>query len=187
MTHGSDGRIWIRDELQIGTGTSMVTIGYLKNTKWNTSDYLDITYLDSSHQPISENELKNTHQVINAANKFIVHEDGSMVATDGIFTGTIYATGGKIGNMEIESLVDPGYEVAIEIKENSGTVFESSNETKTLIAILYNKGQVVTDNIISYQWYKDNEPIPDATKQELVVNEKDVVNFSEFTCKISKE
>ena len=187
MTHGSDGRVWIRDELQIGTGTSMVTIGYLKNTKWNTSDYLDITYLDSSHQPISENELKNTHQVINAANKFIVHEDGSMVATDGIFTGTIYATGGKIGNMEIESLVDPGYEVAIEIKENSGTVFESSNETKTLIAILYNKGQVVTDNIISYQWYKDNEPIPNATKQELVVNEKDVANFSEFTCKISKE
>jgi hypothetical protein len=31
-----------------------------------------------------------------------VHEDGSMVATDGQFTGVIYATGGKIGNMEIE-------------------------------------------------------------------------------------
>jgi hypothetical protein len=115
MTHGSDGKVWIRDELMIGLGASMVSIGYLTGTKKDTSEKLDILYLDEFHQPISKEELEKTRQVINAANKFIVHQDGSMVATDGVFTGTIYATGGKIGNMEIETLIDPGYEVAIEI------------------------------------------------------------------------
>ena len=187
MTHGSDGRVWIRDELQIGTGTSMVTIGYLKKTKWDTSDYLDITYLDDSRNPITEKELKNTHQVINAANKFIVHEDGSMVATDGIFTGTIYATGGKIGNMEIEALLDPGYEVAIEVEGNTGTIFETDGEVKILIAVLYKDGKPVTTGITGYQWYKDNEPIANATGQRLEVNENDINNSSEFSCKITKE
>jgi hypothetical protein len=60
MTHGSDGRVWIRDELQIGTGTSMVTMGYLKKTKYDTSDQLEITYLQDD-EPVSEQNLKQTH------------------------------------------------------------------------------------------------------------------------------
>ena len=183
----NNGKVWIRDELQVGTGKSTVSIGYLRNTKWDTSDSLDVIYLDDLGLPIPEMELKSTRQVINAADKFIVHEDGSMVATDGIFTGTIYATGGRIGNMEIEAFLDPGYEVAIEIEENTGTVFETDGEIKTLIAVLYKDGEPVDTGITGYQWYKDNEPIADATGQTLEVKENDINNSSEFTCKITKE
>jgi hypothetical protein len=77
MEHGSDGRVWIRDELCVGMGMSAVSLGYLKNTKEDTSKILDVQYNQTSE------ELKNIHQVINASNRFIVHEDGSMVATDG--------------------------------------------------------------------------------------------------------
>ena len=181
MTHGSDGRVWIRDELQVGTGTSLVTIGYLKKTKNDTSKDLEITYNQS------QAELAAIHQVINASNKFIVHEDGSMVASDGIFTGTIYATGGKIGNMEIEAFLDPGYEVAIEIEGNTGTIFETDGEVKVLIAVLYKDGKPVTTGITGYQWYRDNEPIANATDRTLEVREDDITNSSEFTCKITKE
>jgi hypothetical protein len=38
---------------------------------------------------------------MNANNKFFVYEDGSMKATEGEFTGTIHATGGTIGGVEI--------------------------------------------------------------------------------------
>ena len=187
MEHGSDGRVWIRDELQIGTGTSAVAIGYLKNTKANTSNSLDIIYRDENRQEISEEELSKTHQVINASNKFIVHEDGSMVATDGQFTGIIYATGGKIGNMEIEQLIDTGYEVSIEVKENTGPIFDTDDEVKTLIAKLYKNGEEITSGIVSYQWYENSQIIPGATSQELVVNENDILNSSEFSCQITKE
>lgn len=183
MTHSSDGKVWIRDELKVGNGLeSSVTIGYLKKTKLDTSKELGISYPKDS-----DDYLKSCHQVINAGEKFIVHEDGSMVATDGIFTGTIYATGGKIGNMEIEALLDPGYEVAIEIEGNTGTIFETDGEFKTLIAVLYKNGEPVATGITGYQWYKDNELIADATEQTLRVNENDINNSSEFTCKITKE
>jgi hypothetical protein len=181
MTHGSDGKVWIRDELQVGTGTSLVTIGYLKKTKEDTSKNLEIIYDQS------QTELAATHQVINASNKFIVHEDGSMVANDGVFRGTIYATGGKIGNMEIEALVDIGYEVSIEIKENTGTIFETDGETKTLIAVLYKDGKPVSAGITGYQWYENNQIIPNATGSELVINENDIASSTEFSCRITKE
>jgi hypothetical protein len=67
MEQDSDGKMWIRDELNIGgqsASTSMVKIGYLSNLKNNQADI---------------------HEVINASDKFIVYEDGSMRATDGYF------------------------------------------------------------------------------------------------------
>ena len=181
MTHGSDGRVWIQNELQIGSGiNSMVNIGYLENTKFTTKKDLDIVYSES------DSELKEIHQVFNAGNNFIVHEDGSMVATDGYFRGIIYATGGKIGNMEIEAL-GSDYEVAILVQDNAGTVFEPGEESKTLIAVLYKDGNVVNDNNLQYQWYKNNAPIINANTNTLIVLEADISSSSEFSCKITKE
>jgi hypothetical protein len=121
--------------------------------------------LNESGTPISGplRDDQYIHKVISAGNKFIVYEDGKMVATDGEFTGTIYATGGKIGNMEIESLIDPGYEVSIEVKNNAGTVFESGETSKTLVAYLYKNGSIVTTEITGYQWSKNGQDIPGAT------------------------
>lgn len=45
-------------------------------------------------------------RVINANNKFLVYEDGSIKATDGEFTGTIHATGGTIGGLNINTFDD---------------------------------------------------------------------------------
>jgi hypothetical protein len=39
------------------------------------------------------------HEVVNANNKFMVYEDGSMRATEGYFKGEIHATGGTIGGL----------------------------------------------------------------------------------------
>ena len=175
MEHGSDGKMWIRNELKVGVDLSSVSIGYLEDTKAisyrNTIDFSDKT-----------NE--EIHQVINANNKFMVYEDGSMKATDGEFTGIIYATGGKIGNMEIESLIDPGYEVSIEIEEGTGTVFDTDGESKTLVAYLYKNGQKVTEGIKGYQWSKNSQDIEGATEQKLKIYENDIPNSASFTCAI---
>jgi hypothetical protein len=48
--------------------------------------------------------------------------------------------------MEISQLIEPGYEVSIEVLEGTGTIFETDGEVKTLIAKLYNKGQLVTED-----------------------------------------
>ena len=179
MEQSSDGKMWIRDELKVGANASSVSIGYLNSTKADTAKFDEVEY--------SGNNLSEIHQVINAANKFIVHEDGSMVATDGQFTGTIYATGGKIGNMEIESFIDPGYEVSIEVQGNTGTVFDADGENKTLVAYLYKNGQKVMEGITGYQWFKNNSPISGATSKTLIVNENDVEKTAEFSCQITKE
>lgn len=93
MEQDSDGDMWIKNQLKIGDGMNspLVRIGYLDAAKENT-DY---------------------HQVINANDKFIVYEDGSIKATEGYFegeikadsgtfTGTINATEGQIGQLLID-------------------------------------------------------------------------------------
>lgn len=70
METDSEGELWLRNRLRVGTGeTSTVSIGYLSDFK----------------------ELNNNkfHQVINANDKFIVYEDGSMTATEAVFSGVI--------------------------------------------------------------------------------------------------
>jgi hypothetical protein len=52
----------------------------------------------------------------------------------------IYATGGKIGNLEISALNNLTYEVAIEVKNEAGTIFEKGEESKILVAYLYKNG-----------------------------------------------
>jgi hypothetical protein len=126
LENSSDGRVWIRDELVIGTLASTVSIGYLEKTKLDT----------------------NFHEVFNANDNFIVYEDGEMVASKGTFTGTIYATGGKIGNMEIADIGALEYEV--EIESDSGIAFKNGKGTKILTARLYKGTEEITEGITEY-------------------------------------
>lgn len=81
METGDEGKLWLKKQLNISKSKDNynIQLGFLDKTKDNS----------------------DIHEVFNATDKFIVYEDGSMKATDGEFTGTINATGGKIGNMTI--------------------------------------------------------------------------------------
>lgn len=109
------GKLWLRDKLQIGTSTDSfdVSIGNL-GLKKDENGVLE----DNSHGG----------RIIDANNNFVVYEDGHMVATsgeftgtinatDGIFNGVINATGGTIGNLTIKELeegIDPSARLIVE-------------------------------------------------------------------------
>ena len=86
MKTDDSGELWLEDRLRVGTNdTSTVEIGYLKNVRQGT----------------------DIHEVIHAGDEkqeFIVYEDGKMFAQGAEFHGTIYATGGQIGNMTIDDV-----------------------------------------------------------------------------------
>lgn len=200
MEQDSTGRLWIREELHIGTEeTSTVKIGYLDRV----------------------NEATGAHEVINAGdnNSFIVYEDGSFVsqggiftngyfegdvyanngifngvihATGGEFTGTINATGGQIGGVSIGTLINGIYDVDIEV--TGGTVFKYAGEnvTKTLTAILYQRGNKISEEELqsrgaTYQWYKGEELLEGENKKQLIVRQTDIgdTGTALYSCKIT--
>lgn len=163
METNSLGDLWLRNRLNISStnGTNYnIGIGYLDNTKPNT----------------------NIHEVVNANNKFIVYEDGSMKATDGEFTGIINATGGKIGNMTIEQIEDATYRVIIE--SSDGTIFKNGKGEKKLTAKLY-KGEVeVTTGTFTYNWQLNAKPYGGNTK-EITVSAGADDSIYNYQCKIT--
>ena len=166
MEHMSNGKLWIRDELQIGNGSSRVSLGYLSKFKKDAPDI---------------------HEVINAADDFIVYEDGTMIAKNGEFTGTIYATGGKIGNLEISTLSNLTYEVAIEVENGAGTIFEKGEESKILVAYLYKNGEKINQDSVSYQWLKDEQILIGQTQQTLEIKAEDIPKVASYTCQITMD
>ena len=175
MQHDSDGKLWVRGELNIGSfqDAPTVKIGTLERKKG-----------DSYSAPI-EFENNEIHEVINANNKFFVYEDGSMKATEGEFTGTIHATGGTIGGLEIEQIKELGYEVVIEAE--GGTVFKGTITEKTLTATLWKGRTQITEGIQGYQWYRFGEKIEEATEPTLVVSVENLDSSSDsavYSCAI---
>lgn len=181
LEQANNGEVWIRNELKVGHGTSTVALGYLDKTKYDTdSQFEDLKYNQS------QEELKEIHQVINAANKFIVHEDGSMVASNGTFTGTIHATGGTIGGIKISEIVNE-YQVVIE--SESGIVFKDNEESKKLTAKLYRGTTEITQGL-TYQWYIYNEELTNETEKTLIINAADLKEYGDqaiYYCEISIE
>lgn len=155
MTTDSDGRLWLDNALYVSRTDSDydVAIGALP---------YDQQSLDPELKKYEPN-AKGAHQVINATNKFIVYEDGSMVATSGSFKGYIEATSGKIGNMKIGEIESSVYQVRIE--SNSGTIFRPESSDKILTAKLYRGNTEVPTNegTRSYQWYLDGTTISGET------------------------
>ena len=143
LEQSSEGKVWIKNEIKIGSeNTSTVSIGYL-------GEYRDDT---------------NISEVIHAGRDgnqdFIVYEDGVVIARK------IYALGGQIGGLEIESFPDPNYEVIIE--SETGAVFKNDSEIKILTARLYKGKNEITEGL-SYQWYKFQTLLENETSQTIEV------------------
>ncbi len=153
-TNANDGTLWLDHALHIGTTENsgyLASIGYLDGLKGQTAP-------DSS-----------IHEVVNINEKFKVYEDGSMIATDGTFSGTVYATDGRfegeivatsgtIGNVRIEDFTSAAYKVVI--TSSDGTTFKKRGSSYTpsqitLTATLY-KGSQVIDNGVTYKWYANS-------------------------------
>lgn len=159
----SDGSLWLKNKLSVSTSLEgkTVQIGYLND-------------IDEKHG----------HQVINAADNFIVYEDGHLLAKSGEFTGTINATGGKIGNLTIEELENSGYTILI--TSDKGTVFKNDYpETINLTCEVYKGGEKINDSpahTITYQWQKNHVDILDANQMTYEVKDEDVTITAIYTC-----
>ena len=115
METDEKGQLWLRNKLSIGTTytSNSVKLGSLGNEE---EDY--ITRIDDDGKEVKISE--NGQRVFDANNTFVVFEDGTVRATDGVFSGTInatdgtftgkiFATGGKIGGLEIRGVSDATY------------------------------------------------------------------------------
>lgn len=146
METNSDGTLWLKNRLNVETN-----YGYS----------VGIGKLGTSVEG-------GKNEVINANNKFLVYEDGSIKATDGEFTGVINATGGTIGGMSIATVVSNSKKV--EIVSNSGFIFSSDTPASiTLTANLIN-----ATGTLKYQWYKDGELISGQTENSLIINNSSI-------------
>lgn len=132
METADDGELWLKNKLHIDTDKGKtVAIGKLGN--------------------ITDDPGKDHgSRVIDANNTFVVYEDGHLKATSGEFTGTINATGGKIGGLTIEEWADKGYEVVI--TPENGTAVKQGSMVK-LTAHLYKGGKEVLLDENSCDWY----------------------------------
>lgn len=165
METSDSGALWLRNRLNISSTSGAnynIGIGYLDGTKPET----------------------NIHEVFNANNSFLVYEDGSMKATNGDFTGTIIATGGKIGNLTIEEVEQSGYRVVIE--SNDGTIFKNGVGSKTLTAKLYKGNTQITDNL-TYKWSESTSSSIISTDSSIVVQSKGEDKVWTYTCEITVE
>lgn len=183
LEQSSQGKVWIRDELKIGTSnTSTVSLGYLRR------------YRDDKTAIKDENGkiIGGISQVIragdsNAKQEFIVYEDGRLEATGGYFKGEIHADYGTIGGVNIETILGEEYEVAIEITTNeklTSPVFKKEDEIKTLTAVLYkNREPILSDNIV-YTWYLNGEILQDKKEKSIEVRASDFEDNAEYTCEI---
>lgn len=156
MRTDSSGQLWLDNALYVSRSNSNydVAIGALPSDSYAVNS-------------------AGAKQVINSTDKFIVYEDGSMRATDayfegtGSFTGAIYATSGKIGNLEIGDIETSVYQVRIE--SNSGTIFRPESSDKILTAKLYKGNSEVTNGTKTYQWLLDGYSITGATSATYTV------------------
>lgn len=178
LEQSSQGKVWIRDELKIGTtDTSTVSLGYLKKYR------NDETAIKDENGKI----VGGISQVIRAGDsgtkqEFIVYEDGRLEATGGYFKGEIHADSGTIGGVSIQTILGAEYEVAIEVTK--GTVFKDENEVKTLTARLYkNREEIPSQEITGYKWYLDGQLLS-ATTQSIEVVASDFGGNAEYVCEI---
>jgi hypothetical protein len=132
METADNGTLWLRKELNISS----------TNDEYN----IQIGYLDLKKE-------ESLHRTIDVNNQFIVYEDGSMIASKGTFTGTIYATGGTIGGLTIEQVVGNG--TRFEITSSEGLVVDREITSTILTAHAYRGEEDITDQY-TYTWFVDD-------------------------------
>lgn len=157
METNSDGTLWLKNRLNVET---------------NDNYSVGIGKLGASIEG-------GKNEVINANNKFLVYEDGSIKATDGEFTGTIYATGGTIGGMSITSIISNTKRV--EIISNNGFVFLSNTPANIMLTATLNE----VAGTLTYQWFKDGNIISGENSSSLTIKNSDVAPDSSSIYKVT--
>lgn len=157
METNSDGTLWLKNRLNVET---------------NDNYSVGIGKLGASIEG-------GKNEVINANNKFLVYEDGSIKATDGEFTGTIYATGGTIGGMSIASIVSNTKRA--EIISNNGFVFLSNTPANIMLTATLNE----VAGTLTYQWFKDGNIISGENSSSLTIKNSDVAPDSSSIYKVT--
>lgn len=189
----SDGTLFLSQYFRIGPEANL---GYQDRVRFGivesyNSDHEAVDIMDTSKKYSKILTVKGDRQiafpesgtvafdkVFDVANEVVaLYDDGTLIAkqliADGMkakgvdIEGTIYATGGKIGNLTIAEIEQGGYSVVI--RSDSGTVFKNGAGVKMLSAHLYKGDKEVTENL-TYQWYKDNVAISGAIQQTIQVN-----------------
>ena len=171
----SDGTLWLQDSMKIGTEGQTNTI------------YLGVGEMDTTpgtnrYKVFNVNDQNNNE-------KFVVFSDGTLKASGaiiegtGTFIGDIYANGGKIGNMTIESLSDT---IGVRISPNTAE-FKYGESIATPNSITFTVVQSF-DGTVTYQWYLyadasqiDQHPIPNATSNSYTYN----FDYSDFSSGIT--
>jgi hypothetical protein len=79
-----------------------------------------------------------------------------MKATGAEFTGTIHATGGTIGGLTIDQLIEGGYTIDIQSNEG-GFVFKNGQGVKTFSFRIYRSQEDVTHLVDKVVWFLNGE------------------------------
>lgn len=167
MLTKDDGTLWLENALYIGADSktaedATVKIGYLEATRAET----------------------DIHEVIHAGNggqEFIVYEDGKMKATGAEFTGTIHATGGTIGGLTINQLIESGYTVDIQSSEG-GFAFRNGQGTKVFSFKLYRGQEDITDLVERVTWFLNEEEYSSGFTVE--VSGSEIGDSAKLTCRV---
>lgn len=180
-----DGELWLKKALYVQT--------YGKTEGKDNTVSIGALGEDSSYS--------KANKVIDANNKFKVFEDGHIEGTDAHFSGgskfegTIEATGGTIGGLDIEEWKEMGF--SVRIKSTAGLVLKGRTPSTTLIAEFYkgntkvsldeNSHFVDTDGTeyeVSYQWLHNNSIMAYANEIEVTMTD----NASDtYTCEVILE
>lgn len=141
IENSSDGKVWIKNELKIGGEKSTVSLGFLGNNK---------ATIYEGNEDFSKIEPENIHEIINANNKFIVYEDGSMKATEGEFQGKVIATSGQFGSIHMAQNGLQIYNADFEIMDGPDQTDENGNPilAKRLLAFSSETNQLTLEGAV---------------------------------------
>lgn len=194
METNQEGQLWLKEQLHVSTAQNTeVVIG------------LNGHPLDENQEPI---DIGHGQRIITANNKFEVYEDGYLVGNgvkfingyfegNGVFEGTITATGGQIGGLTIEQWKEMSY--SVRITSSAGTILKNSNTELT--ATLYkgnNPADIDEDDCISeiddtgnvikykvsYGWKKDGNDLTGNNILEVGLDSLSNNDSAVFTCTI---
>jgi hypothetical protein len=168
METDDNGQLWLKDSLHIETASgNKIGIGKLSGEGFEASS-------------------QHGERIISANDNFKVYEDGYMEATGGSFTGTINATGGSIGGLTIEELVEGGYEVEI-ISSDDNFVYKNGEGSKTFTFKLYKGAEEVTEGIERISWFLNGNVIEDGKSEDgksVEISGSIIGNGAKLSCRV---
>lgn len=104
-------------------------------------------------------------------------------------TGTIYATGGQIGNMEIAAIENSTYRVVVTSGTGTSFIDNGSTQTTILTCEVYKGGKWINQTDaesqkenLAYQWSKDGTPINGATGRTYTVELNSNSQTAKYSC-----